>query len=255
MSDDNEKFVRAKRIVWSNVSGNLFVDESLLGRSRRTYYRYATLPEVLQLMSSGIISFSDPRVWPDKYERYGMASLFDAGGKFEGSSVFAKCFSGSYSSEALWRIYGADGPVIRYGYALDDLLKQLANATSSSLERIFVAKVQYVSPSEVRRVIARAESAKTDPDIAAQALFYKRKAFDHESELRVVLTGGADVRGSKSMQLVGFDRALVTRVLIDPYIPEWQADVLIDLFKKTLRFDGIVERSSFDRDVPIKRMK
>lgn len=250
MSDQRERFVAAQDIKWIKVADNVRVEKALLD-STDIYYRYASLPEAIQLVSKGAISFSDPRVWPDKYERYGMASLFDSDGVFSDISVFAKCFSGSSSSEALWRIYGAEEPVVRYGYSLTDLIDQLMSASSSRLSNIYVAKVQYVSPPEVQRVINDAGSGRAVSSRAAKALFYKRKAFDHESELRVVLTRKNDGKNSASMQLKGFDRDLITRILIDPYIPEWQSKVLIELFKKSLGFNGRVGRSRFDEDLPL----
>ena len=254
MSDGKASKVLAEPIHWSRVrsNGRVYIDRRLLGSFGEVYYRYATVPEAIQLVSGSEISFSDPRVWSDKYEGHGMSQLFDEGEVFEKFSVFAKCFSSSHSSEALWRLFGSRQPVVRYGIRLHKLLKKLEGVSGLSGGNVYVAEVQYVSPSEVRRCIGAAKKeAKVTARSAVTSLFYKREAFNYESELRVVVVPKRKLSRRSSLTLGEFEARGLTRLLIDPYISGWQAEVFVDLFKNTLGFPGRVAQSSFDDDVPV----
>ena len=234
---------------WSD-SSTVHFDASLTTRLNEIYYRYATLAEAIDLIAYKQITLLDPREWRDKYERYITDQVFGKSGPFEGTNIFSKCLSAKSSSEALWRLFATGGPVIRYGLHLKDLLEALNNANQANASKIFVADVRYEYPQVLRARVRTLK--KTDLKMvgrkAAEFLFHKRDAFDYEKELRIVMTTKRHTE-VRSLTLSNFKPKKLTRVLIDPYAPKWQAAAFRRLFKETIGYSGRVEQSIFDDDV------
>jgi len=210
-------------------------------------YRYASLAEALNI-SQGSWSFARPTLWPDKYERHLVERLFGAGERFEEASTWVKCVSLEYSTEAMWRTYGTNGGLVRLSWRLNELVDAICNVTLRPGFTIYIGRVRYLKEQDLRTAIAELRgSAERRATEAARAVMHKRIGFSYENEVRICLVGPKASRPQDTYQVEGIFPEGTSTVLIDPYLPEWQAKswtTFLSPFFKGRR----VRQSAFNKD-------
>ena len=137
-----------------------------------------------------------------------------------------------YESDAMWRLYGLD----KYGVAItttEEALNKLANENGG-----YVETVEYIDFS----------SGKADIKIPTDVFHYKRLAFIHESEVRLIKTNyphsgfennmpklSVPTKGKelpKSGLLMEVDLIdFIKTIKISPYADQWFHDVVTNLTK------------------------
>lgn len=238
-----------EKVPWVNMGGFLRVDPEVESLKRKYVYRYVPIAEALMLFR-GEMQFSHPRQWPDKYESNIAEKLFCKGAPFGSALPYVKCFSLEYASEAMWRVYGGRGGVVRVGMSLASLLGGLAAADWSTNAKVYVGRVRYMDGKRIRSEIERIarDSPKKAMGFAVPALLMKRAAFWFENEIRVAFLPPARKKTTApgSVLVSGFPTNGVNRVLVDPYLPAWQADELCSLFKTVAPRGVEVKQSKFD---------
>ncbi len=232
-------------IAW-RTEGRCLIDPALDSIRDYAVYRYASVSEALALCD-GRMSFLSPTKWPDKYESHAVAKIFADDSGFKDARPFVKCFSVEYSSEAMWRTYTSKGTGVRIGIGLDDLIGALDQAKWPSRCQIYVGRVRYMAAAKVRTTVAALASAKKQkPGDFMAALLLKRAGFVYENEVRVAIIPKKAPASALEASTVSPD--IIRRILLDPYLPEWQATELISVFKDRLPKKIRVSQSEFDRD-------
>ncbi|MGE0329371.1 MAG: hypothetical protein AB7P37_01610 [Ramlibacter sp.] len=161
-------------------------------------YRFVSFPVFVDLVQRRALTFVHFRSWDDPYEGYTLRALETVQGRTEiqawlsqkqraafdhatpdvlrmfCDTVFLQCWTKLRESDALWRIYGADGFGVRIEIKSTDL---------KALEVQQVA-VKYGAPSlteELKRVFAAPGKIELKEVFAS-----KRSAFEHEHEVRLI---------------------------------------------------------------------
>ncbi len=137
----------------------------------------------------------------------------------EFKSIFISCWHlSAHESEAMWRLYSKD---TTEGLALQSTIGQLESSLPH--DRLFsIRSVQY----DDDYVWGPTEEPLT-------RFFVKRKTFEHEKELRVVVQDmKAGVEGLKGIYIPVRVSTLIQSIVISPYAPDWMITVVTDTLKK-----------------------
>lgn len=234
-------------IRWKAFASRVHVDPHLSLALGSTVYRYASLAEALLLIREGIWGFARPSLWPDKYESHVGDELFGQGRVFGSFAGLVKCVSLEHSSEAMWRCYASDGGLVRLAWRLGDLLQLLEAAHFGREGKVFAGRVYYLPPAALRAEVVRigGDSGKRVSQNAVRPLLFKRNGFSFENEVRLCfmpkVRPRAAVAPARSNWLSGLQG-----VLLDPYLPAWQATALVDMFRAFVPASVPVSQSVFD---------
>lgn len=158
--------------------------------------------------------------------------------------TYVNCWHGGEDeSEAMWKLYGGD----KGGIAIRTKTGKLIGSFNEYVPD-YIGKVKYVSYDRHPIPIA------TLPPV-----FYKRSAFSHEREVRVVLAPmerehndaeeGQTEDGIKCPMAPG---SLIEEIIMGPYSPAWQFDVLQGLLSD-LGLNIQMRKSAMDREPLGKR--
>ena len=236
------------RVDWKLSGANLRLDPAVGALLSERIYRYASIAEALMLCS-GKMTFASPALWPDKYESHVIDKLFATPGPFARAVPLVKCFSLEYSSEAMWRTYSGAGGLIRLSIRLSDLVDELNKMAWPVRGKIYAGRVRYMKPVSLRTEVARLSGdkhLKRTMNHAMPALLAKRAGFAFENEIRFAFLPNRTQGEMRFVTVKGFPSQKLQRILIDPYLPKWQADELVRLFRGRVSAQCKVEQSSFD---------
>lgn len=147
----------------------------------RFVYRYISLATLLDMVQTKSLNFVLPIVWDDPYENRYLELLIEAFDN-ENKNIAAIyeniCFAQSWSyldeSDAMWRIYSYDNQSLRIRADLDDIEK---------LHNVFVEPVSYCDDApDFKQLIKENNPSR----LMLKAIAQKRKAFEHEKEVRLI---------------------------------------------------------------------
>jgi len=159
----------------------------------------------------------DPSVLTEEYIECNAQRLvkeMNSSGEFWRKRTCISCwYSNSYESEAMWRLYSLN---IQNAVSI----QTTANHLYLALDRdpyIDIGKVKYIDYKK----------RFTHPN---GSFWYKRKAFEHEKEVRAVIV---DHEGScAGVYVPVILETLIDAIYISPYAPKWFEEVVKDIMKK-----------------------
>lgn len=149
-------------------------------------------------------------------------------------------------SEAMWKLYSqsSEGIAIQSTYAR---LKESIDFKSIRDEEIG----QFVDVRPVKYIDYKKENTSLIPD-RISAFLHKRKSFEHEKELRILISNKAaktyrfeDVFESGKTVKVKYDK-LIENIYIAPTLPKWFEDLVRDVLKKYGLEEIPIVRSTLD---------
>jgi hypothetical protein len=189
--------------------------------------------------------------WKDKFENFQLKLGGILNGKpFEYGfrhDFVGQCWTRNSLSEAMWGIYASD-PTVQYIRIRSTPRKLLTALAAShprmSQETCFIGAVDYKSIAELKAYALRGVQLKLEAKRFAESLLLKRRAFVHESEVRLLYFGEAKEYDSKGLYRYPVDpHAMITQIMADPTRnrANWRTD------KATLAqatgFTGKIKRS------------
>ncbi|MGO9264054.1 MAG: DUF2971 domain-containing protein [Candidatus Binataceae bacterium] len=225
-------------------------------------WRYMDLAKFVSLLQSRTLHFCRGDMFSDPFEgSYPANNLADFGADADGYDaqawrrfVVVSCWhAADGESDAMWRLYSKGG----YGIAITSSRESLQKAADDG----YVIDVKYID------FIA----GKADLHIPSDVFEYKRRAFEHESEVRVIITRypqtgfeGEMPRLSRPMDGQEFPERgyavdidlgqLINNVVISPSAPDWFFEVVQRLVVKYELREQLVTRSSLLADPVYARM-
>jgi len=144
-----------------------------------------------------------------------MLAAFKSLGKKSRECTFINCWHLSeYESEAMWSLYTKDRS---YAIAIRTTYDRLYNAIGKN-PLIDIGRVNYIDYSE------------TFVEIRAP-FWYKRKSFQHENEVRAIITD-YDKKDVKGLYVEVDLEILLQAVYISPSSPDWISDLVADVCRK-----------------------
>lgn len=204
-------------------------------------YKTIKFHHAVQLFETGKLYLARPETWEDPYETRLKHEDFNR--------VYAQCWCGSGVSDAMWRIYSADHLGVRIGTSTKKLRKALEAGAKHRGINCWAKSFDYLSPADLATKSKELASTwkKNGASIleCSEILRYKREAYKHENEFRVVLIDNSRNYSlhNKGLQIDVDPFALIDSILIDPRAPKELADALVHYFKTKIGFKRKCQQS------------
>lgn len=189
-------------------------------------WRYLNFAKFMWLLETGALFLPYTELFPDALEGGKQQSSTEAGRARRQRAAVSSWHASEHESEAMWRIYSPPHEAL---------------ALRSTYERLRTGLPDYVRIHLVQ--YADSPPASDDPLLP---FFFKRRAYEHEKELRAVLgrppAGSNAVEEESGWQLPVKTDDVIERVYVSPFAQQW----FYDLVQGVIRRYGLhiaVERS------------
>lgn len=188
----------------------------------------------LQFFKEAIITApsGEKKNWTDEeLEAYAKKLLMqmDKAGEKERKYTYISCWhSNNYESEAMWKLYAVN---VTNAIAIQTTTRRLYEALDRN-PYIDIGKIKYI---DYRNTFAPVNGS----------YWYKRKAFEHEREVRAILR---DHRHTGLGVAVPVDtERLIERIYISPYAPKWFEEVVYSVMEKYSIDKPVVRSDMMDK--------
>ncbi|EHR1165346.1 DUF2971 domain-containing protein [Vibrio parahaemolyticus] len=222
------------------------------GAREKHLFRVFSFERLLQFIETKKLVLVQPSMWEDPFENFFLSATLKnrEGREFsldKQNTVFGQCWSLTRESDAMWRIYSQDLRGVKVRTTAGRLFDSV-KASSANLGSLHLGKVNYLPMTELNKLCEN-ESFVTmslNSDIgAASTLFYKRREFKHENEVRIVFSNKAVGRSESKLLMFDVDPLeLIDQIVFDPRIND-------DLFKvyrehlESVGFNNIVKSTLY----------
>jgi len=214
-------------------------------------YRIMRQEYVIALFADRQNVLSQVHNWKDKFENFQLR----LGGVLNGerfeygfrNDFVGQCWTRESLSEAMWGIYANDANkrFVRIRSTPRKLLSALVGAhPEMPQDTCFIGKVEYKREEELEAFARNSGRFEVRPQRFAESLLLKRRAFKHESEVRLLYFGDAKFYAANGLYRYAVDpHAMITQIMADPNRDRasWRADKA-DLARVT-GFTGEIKRS------------
>lgn len=200
-------------------------------------YRIFPLKYFLDMIENSRLLLPKINSWEDPYENFILRSNIFANGELienlqeESDLVFGQCWSIATENDAMWRIYSPNKECIRVKTSVRKLLNLLCPVIQKEghfglfLNETIIGKVLYKDQTDINVWVDSIEINPHNSDIMPiiiESLLIKRKAFEHEKEVRVIFNAeDSDERfldGTPNLVVFEMDRPMdfIEEVKFDP---------------------------------------
>lgn len=184
-------------------------------------------------------SFDDP--WEGFFHKaYFKVNEHTTYGVLGENRPFIMCFTKRKVSEAMWRIYSKDTNGIQIVTSVGKLKKLVKNSYSEF--DCHLQEVVYDDDIEKEDFFIRKFPTATREEKSIKCLFYKRKAFNHEEEVRLVLYSKTNRPDDDIYSVYADPNEIIEMIILDPRIDEKTENLQIRTLNK-LGFQGNVVKS------------
>lgn len=214
-------------------------------------YRIMPQAYVLSLFSDRQNVLSQVHNWKDKFENFQL----NLGGTLDGETFeygfkndfVGQCWTRQNLSEAMWGIYANDASkrYLRIRSTPRKLLVALVKAhPEMPHDTCFVGKVAYKTERELKALLVNQRQLDISPIRFANSLLLKRRAFKHESEIRLLYFGNAASYSAKGLHRYCVDpHQMITQIMADPNWDRHDWNVDREEIAAATRFAGAIKRS------------
>lgn len=191
-------------------------------------YKYIPLKYVLNMLETGKFRFDNIKKWEDVYENFvdkeEICLLNSKRDKMYGRACYGQSWTEQEESDAMWRIYSPAKNAVRvktvypliYNVSGEWNDNHKDNPIIPTIDRVF-----YADEDEINKWLV----SKTPMnhwafiELQCESLFIKRREFEHEKEVRVILS--TYNKEEKEYVEVDFDPNKVFRdIVIDPRVTD-----------------------------------
>lgn len=158
-------------------------------------FRIIPIHRLFELFSENVNILVNPKLWDDPFENFMMNSTikFKSGiglGIGFKENLYGQCWTKTRESDAMWRIYSPKKKGVRIMTTPRKLLTALFNDISPDGNySAFIGKVKYYKTEKLKKLLNKKGAEwildKTGKG-PAQTLLFKRIAFKHENEIRII---------------------------------------------------------------------
>jgi len=208
-------------------------------KDHKYIYRYLPFEWFLDILHKKHLAFISPSKWNDPFDNF----------LFERSTInpntflkklYVGCFTLNPHSQAYWKTYAPEGYSVRIRFEtkkLFDLIKNLP-------DRTWFGKLNYRKETEIIEIFQNTNGLRdsleqTDiNDIFLDVFTLKRKPFEYESEVRIIIESNYLKEGVKKVKIDL--KELISDIYLDPRIKPNEEIA----FKKYIKEFGFVARKS-----------
>lgn len=189
-------------------------------------YRVFSRQRFIQIFETNKLTLVKPKLWDDPFENFILNATgeLDDGLKFQTAfreHFYGQCWTLKRESDAIWRIYSPD----KDGVKVKTTVRKLFNALYSKSDQFrdiscFIGKVIYSSTGKLLNLLSDPDNMRanlTDSTGRSQAstLFFKRIAFSHEKEVRLIYNSQKNIH-SDIYQFEINPHDLFDQIVFDP---------------------------------------
>jgi hypothetical protein len=219
----------------------------------RHVYRIFSVSRLIELFTLRHNVLVKPHMWDDPFENFMIHCPFEfLGGQTYRSghrdAMYGQCWTWQHSSDAMWRIYSPKRNAVCIRSTPRRLCESLAKTRGKRAYcEAYIGAVQYLTQARLIK-FARESYYKSRSDAIrrmAETLLFKRRAFAHEREVRLIYMAAAgNARSLPDLHPYGIDpHELVDKIIIDPRATEAQARRLRSKIISETQFAGEITRS------------
>lgn len=173
-------------------------------------YRIFSFKRLEEVFKEKKLTLVKPELWDDPFENFILHSIAirPDGSKFEiefRDDYYGQCWSLQKESDAMWRIYSPEKDGVKVKTTIRKLIQSLLDAENTSnnnyyspLKKVsFIGKVKYEKAFHLVQMLKDKErmSNKIYDETGwgqASTFFFKREAFRHEKEVRIIFNSQYD---------------------------------------------------------------
>lgn len=195
-------------------------------------FRFLSVNRLFQLFETHRNFLVSPKLWEDPFENYIMSATTELKREDEkGSCVgfrdnfYGQCWTQTRESDAMWRIYSPNKNGARITTTPRKLLHSLYSFSGNQIQdySCFLGKVNYYTTTKLKEFLDKnvTEWVYFDPtgQGLAQSLLFKRKAFEHENEIRLLFNSKFKGEKDPSFYPYSFNPLeLIDDIVFDPRI-------------------------------------
>ncbi len=204
-------------------------------------YRYITITEFWQMLTSKKFPLLNPSLWKDPLE----SPFFNARIRRESSEesidtpfkkrFFAQCFTINDSSESMWKAYGQGEKLVRLKIKVRAIKKLIEhNALDFNSNHFYLGRVVYLNFEDIRNLFQNGYLFQKAYDMIyiddqAKTLLVKRYAYAFEKEVRLIFDSHDHFPNKKNIPKVidlnipSLD-SLISEILLDPDLEEHEVE-------------------------------
>lgn len=230
-------------------------------------YKYMSLNHVKLMIQNQTLWISKVNTWDDVYENIFFKQNFfhDLGNgpvavdvSTVGNNMFGQCWTSQKESDAMWRIYSSDKN--NYALRIKTTIGKLMDAAfvdPNGIPAVFVGEVSYVDDATISEILSRYAqngfNLSTSAREYAELLLLKRKEFEHEREIRLIIS--KDTEYQLDHVELGIDpQIFIDEITLDSRIVPYSEDY--NHYKSELLSTGIssgkINRSTlYDLPAPV----
>lgn len=179
-------------------------------------YRYLPMEYMLDIVHTNHMTFINPRKWNDPFDNFIFKVSEGASEKSFTSSLFCQCLTLNPHSQAYWKTYGGSGFSARLKLKSSEYLTLIREHAA----QLWIGRMKYMRESSLIEKIRAIPNLKSDlskshvSDSFLEAFFYKRKPFEYENEVRLLIKSNPTENGLKRFRLK--DNSFIKEIRLDP---------------------------------------
>lgn len=189
-------------------------------------FRVISIERLFELFENKENVLVKPTLWDDPFENFIMNST----GELEDGQMFSigfrdhffgQCWTKTRESDAMWRIYSPDKRGVRIATTPRKLLRSLYDTAGEFRDiHCFIGGVNYYTTPKLKTLLDKHASKWIIDSTGAgqaQTLLFKRSAFKHENEIRLIFNS----QGKEKSDLYGYPVDpfnLIDDIVFDPRI-------------------------------------
>ena len=224
-------------------------------------YRIISVDRLVEMFTARNITLTKPHKWDDPFENFILrkARVVSASGKSasfgSGEFVYGQCWSLNNETDAMWRIYAPDKNGVKVRTTIMKLLLAVRGSSEDPAPdspryphySVSIGKVEYKTNEEITGFLNSQGVLYSEAQgIAAKTLLIKRKAFEHENEVRLIYHDITRSAQGDSVQFPFDPLTVIDEIVFDPRMNQSLVDVLSAWFKES-GFKGSILQSDLYR--------
>lgn len=237
-------------IKFVNITEKDFLSTKLL-------HKYMPLEYALRTLNNNELWFANPIKWKDPFEkRFIEARYINGSRNFDfpwKNRVFCICMTENTTSEAYWNTYTQQQIGIEFKILKKELLKELER--HSSEYDIYIGKVEYMKPADIKRSISKIPFATPEPvldsdELYARLLLLKRNAYKFEDEIRIIIVKENETsEPGFNLKYRCLNTDLFDSITLDPSLLSDTTSLLKEIFESKYKFTSIPSGKGFKHRV------
>lgn len=214
-------------------------------------YRIFSIEHFCDLVLTETNTLVHPSKWDDPFENYllnhKIETKYGPASNHSRKNIYGQCWTLKEESDAMWRIYSSDKKGIKVKTTIRKLFDSFKqNCANLHNQYCYIGKVKYYKREDFKPIRAEFEdSQKWSPNgsLEAKTLLYKREAFSHEEEIRLISFHWEKNPKSELFKYKCNPFELFTEITLDPRLESEEVSRLYEKFEDLGIDNKIVQQS------------